>query len=351
MALVISENKLLIVGQTNVIGRAIYTPFETCSEDWELSCTVSNPALSATSAAIGMGVYNATNNRGYFAFFITTDDADRGKAILYRWVSNGTYTVMAKTAATTYNAGNPVDVKLVRTPLGLTVFATNQTTGLGVTVSTNFSYDGATGFFCPGAQKIALLAYRSGAFIDNLRMTNTVVAPVDIVVIGDSITEGYSGGALSNRWAHFVSTNFPTLRVKNYSASSASITNILNGTNELLRYRPRKALLTIGGNDWLYSYSSDEIKANYRLLTDTLTAAGVTVVHSMPSPRTATDLFQHKTFIATNYPAAHIGGTWTNLLGSGTSLAAWADSGDGVHPGGAGHYAIATNDFLSPLLP
>lgn len=344
------SGELFVVGQTNLASAARLVGFETSSEDleitWDFRCT----QFDAHSAGVGVGLHTTRTGRSFFGLFAADSSGDGSRAYIFQWNGSG-WTEMVKSAQITYSANDTIRCRFIRTPLGFTFTTTNTTAGGGTSVSTNLVYSTINSYSSPGPSTVGIWSYKGSNYINNLSVTNTATFPSDIVVLGTSLVEGYTGGSLTNRFTYKLGTNYPTRRIYNYAGSAGTLTNTINGIEEIKRYRPAKALLMIGNNDIPYGYSEASWKSNYNWIATNLTASGITLVHAMPTPQSSTDLTALKTFVATNYVTTHIGGTWTNLLGAGTSLGASFDAGDGIHLSSNGMYQTFLELIASPLLP
>lgn len=231
-----------------------------------------------------------------------------------------------------------------------TVTATviNNTTGNRVSVSTNINP------FLQSNTTSGILR-NTGAFSITGRgaTTNTLtvnriyyhsIAPKypKAVVIGYSIDYGSWAGAFTSRYVNLIHA------IMWGGASDGSQSGVHSMTALYTYMKPKNVFITLVGNDIFYGVSSGTWQANLTAIHDTLTAHGINVIFLDPSPRTATDMTPGKTWIEANYPSAFIN-TFTPFLGSGTTLNATYDGGDGVHLNAAGHALFASTIKASTL--
>jgi len=82
--------------------------------------------------------------------------------------------------------------------------------------------------------------------------------------------------------------------------------------------------------------------SQYSDIRNTLVAAGIQVIHCLATPRNGTNVTPLNSYILSTFTSDLIIDTYTPLWsGSGTSLNAAYDIGDGVHPNNAGMALIA----------
>jgi len=214
-----------------------------------------------------------------------------------------------------------------------TVTATNFTTGQTISQVLPSIFVAALGM----QANTAYPTIRAGAAtyqICSFRYTSSGFSQPVLAIGGNSITRGASANAWNLRYATQVGALV-------WAGSGDETSDMLLRLPELRDYiKPKNLFLMIGGNDVASSIDSNITKVNYQKIVDSATSYGINVYHLLPTPRTATDLTWFKNYIVRTFPTKHID-TWTPLLGTGSNMAAWFNSGDNIHPNQLGHNAIA----------
>jgi lysophospholipase L1-like esterase len=343
----IESDELHILASTNLASRAEYGPFQTLGQNWEIHWTYRNPIQSAHTPGVGIGIKALITTRSVYGIFYSDTGSD-GKKVAIVGHDNTTWSELAKSSAiASYAGGDTINCVFRRSGGTLTMVATNSLNGLGQSVSYSLSY-GTSGQIAPGVQKLGIIAYKGDSnYVNGITWINASPYPQTLVTVGDSITEG------SNATNHWLSYAWMLQTNKSYTpsvfaAGSSRLTNVIASLTELQNYRPAKVALMIGGNDVQLGYSTFSIESNYWYIVTNLTAAGITPIHLLPTPRDTVNVATFKNFIVSNWPTTHID-TYTNLL-DGTGIAEAFDS-DNVHPNALGHLMTWSNVVASPLIP
>lgn len=313
-----------------------YSPWLTCSDEWTIRWSQRFESLSPTSYGIGVGIKNfqayGGTNRGYNAIFYGTGihlgsiELQRAEGTTQNYITNG--------ALTSLSAGDMVDCTLTRSGWKITATATNRSNSQFSTCS--LICNTPNGNERPTISRMCFYPISGTVFVDNVSFTINHKKPARYIVIGGSISDGFSASSQSAAYVSVIQSNF-TQAVCNDSSSYNVTTNALNVLPEILSHQPATALLVIGGNDVLFNVPTATWQSNYSFLTTQLQAAGVRVKHVLPTPRNTTDLTTLKTWVSTNFPADSVIDVWTPMVTNLTKLKAVYDSGDGVHPNDAGH--------------
>lgn len=114
--------------------------------------------------------------------------------------------------------------------------------------------------------------------------------------------------------------------------------------DQALSRKPVLLILSYPANDIALGYSADETVGNLLAIRSQALAAGVPVLVTSSQPRNVSDAKLAQLRAIDERMAANVGGCFvdirTSLAGSDGRLAPSYDSGDGVHPNGAGHFLI-----------
>ena len=322
--------------QTNVDNtrQVYYDPWMICSDSWTLRWSEQFGAWDSNSLGVGIGLKNfqaaGGDDRGY-NLVISGAGTDLGKLLLQRW--NGSAQVLLGSgAAMGMSAGDIVDCALTRSAWTLTATASNRTTTLVSTFTTNFG----TGLLsAPSISRVCCYPLSGTVNVDDMSFTINHRKPARFIFIGASTMEGYNATSIVHRCVNVVQSNY-TEAVCNDSASWNSTTNAVSVLPEILAHQPATAILEIGGNDLLYNYPASQWQSNYAYLVSQLQFHGVRVMHSLGPPRTPTDVTPLKNWITSNYPPADLIDFFTPMVSGASSLQAAFDSGDGVHLNDAG---------------
>ncbi len=156
--------------------------------------------------------------------------------------------------------------------------------------------------------------------------------------LGDSLTQGRFASAYADAFPQLIRGDHPG-QVIVAGAPAATCADWLNATGPFLAMRPKKVFILMGTNDIGNGLPLATIQADYTTLVNRVIAAGaVPVVLTVP-PRGSANVPTFNTWLKAQgwayidiYPA---------LLGTGNSLAAAYNSGDGVHLTTAGNLVVA----------
>ncbi len=234
--------------------------------------------------------------------------------------------------------GDTLKVGLRRSGYSYYGYTINVTQGW--TSDTNIIVNDLSGTHVPLNSHNVCLNHVDGAWgVVDVKYYDIVSQANQIMVVGNSITLGQDASTIDNRWASLL----PYASTQIFSGGGGDVTeSVVKRLGQIIALEPRYVYMMIGGNDILYTYDTSVWRGNYRTIRNTLSAEGIKLVHLLPTPRTVTNELPLKEWIESEYTGVDsIIDTYTPLLGSGTSLAAEYDSGDGVHPNDAGMALIA----------
>ncbi|MEI9942685.1 MAG: carbohydrate-binding protein [Chitinophagaceae bacterium] len=130
----------------------------------------------------------------------------------------------------------------------------------------------------------------------------------NLLLLGDSKTTGV--GATNNKrtWATMLRQNYPSMAV---TAGGGNRTQeALAHLPEVLALAPKNVILALGSNDVRTGVPDATWKARYQQITNTLTSAGINVIHLLPMKENGLDLTAQKNWVVATYPGKYID-TWT----------------------------------------
>lgn len=249
-----------------------------------------------------------------------------GKVYIYK---NGV-AVVNSGAGFTIDEGANLRITFERNYLDYTVIFTNLDTAQSNTVT----YSCTMADVSNGSQTVGEFSIinAGGTYDISLNKADSPVQKnVTYGFIGDSITEGYSGGSIANAWVKLAMDTVPLKTYTKLASQSIATEGILKAINEIKSIVPRKYVLMIGGNDIAFGVLTATWQANYSSIVTALKTTGASVIHCYPTARTSPDVSPIKTFIDSTYP--------TDVRIDTLSLV--LTKPDGTHPNTADEIIIA----------
>jgi len=253
-------------------------------------------------------------------------------------INEGHSTFFGSVADTAYSVGDTMRFDLLRYETTYTITITNITKKWSINYIQPTSPSGSP-FAMHNTSNPRVSDLGLNALLINWKYYILKPKNLNSIVIGNSIT----GGQAAPTNARFVNL------LNGYSKDIISgggadgVGQALAACKEKINLAPKYALIMMGGNDILFKVDSNTWQANYHALRDTLVHAGITVIHLLPTPRTATDERPLKNYIQRTFTTDHIIDTWTPLWDNTTlySMLPVYNSGDSTHPNTAGHAVMA----------
>lgn len=341
-----TTDKVTLTGSANIVSGNIEMPANstatikenTLNENSEMSVLYAE--LTAAQTWVGFRSYHPNGEYGHSVFVkYHTSGANVGKIELNR--VQGDKATFSTASNINYQIGDGLRIGLVRKGLTYKMFVQNITRAWKIEMSVPTTPMG-----------VPMIAHNSASpqilgISGNIRVYNFnhvfLGLNIENAIIGDSITFGQSASVESERWASLVKGNNLVM------GGGADVTNsVLKRIPEIIKIKPRRALLMIGGNDLLFAVLEATWKQNLRDIRNQLVEEGIEVVHCYPTPRTGAG--QLIDFISTEFIFDQKIDTNTPLNNDGNPdvLAGAYDSGDGLHENVAGMKKIAeiVNKFL-----
>lgn len=193
---------------------------------------------------------------------------------------------------------------------------------------------------------------------------------LDLLFVGDSITNGAHADATGRCFVDIVADRFPSYRMSRFSGGSDGAFHYAQSTvlNSITALKPKNAFMLLGTNDLGFSRTLNQLKADYGTIVTALKAAGTNVIHGGLLPREVLDVRAFNSWLKTNYPNdviidlfSPLADTGVNVLSGGayTMSATYAADAPRLHPNNAGHLLMAdvitseliSQGFMIPMNP
>lgn len=225
----------------------------------------------------------------------------------------------------------------------ITFYVRNITTGTTNSVTYPHSFASGGQGLGRNTSKIQILGQSMNTEITQIQYSTTENQNPTRLVTGNSIAAGSYAGTYDKRFGTLIGAEISAGGGDNTAEVLAHLPEIINVI------KAKKVFIgPLAGNDVLRGVSSATWQANLTSIYNQLIAAGISVVFLLDTPRSDVDVTTVNNFITATWPTKYID-TYTPLKGTGTTLNATYNSGDGVHPNQAGHTLIATTIQASPL--
>lgn len=284
-----------------------------------------------TNSAISLSFYNDVQ-----------PGADSGKLIVVETV-NGSPTTLKSTTKLGISVNDSLEYLITEQSGVVTIKFINFTTSSSITFTNTVDYIfGSPNGVLHNTSVVTFYTGTSTYVIDRIEYASN--APVNALFagVGNSITNGSYAGSAALRYA---SLDGSVILAGPGDVTASVVARLI----EIWKYvKPKNALIMIGGNDIGFGISSGIWQPNLHTIYDTLTAHGINVIWLLATPRNAANMTTLNNYIIAQWPGKYID-TYTPLVGSGTSLNATYDAGDGVHPNQAGHALVFSTIVNSAL--
>lgn len=294
----------------------------------------------AANVMVGFKSYHPSNEYGHSAFVkYHSNGANFGKIEIIGRPSLS-FSELSTASNNNYNVGDVMRVGLIRTGLTYKAFAQNLTKSWKIEFSL-ITTPAGTPFFAHNSASPQLR--NNGGSVSVLGFSHVFTGSnIENAIIGDSITLGQSVPTEAERWGSLVKGNNIVM------GGGADVTeSVLKRVPEIIKMKPRRALLMIGGNDYFFAVPDETWKQRLRDIRNQLTDAEIEVVHCFPTPRAGAG--QLIAFIKSEFITDAKIDTNTPLSNGSTEILSGAfNSGDGLHlnPNGGKKVAEIINNFL-----
>ena len=261
--------------------------------------------------------------------------------ILFEAGSIGAIPSLTTKTLPTISANDIIRVRYIQKAGKLTGIVENLTTGsyTFLTISANF---GTSKNFSPANSSNYAIWNHSGTYqIMSMNVKSSMPYAPDVVCIGDSKTFGYASTSQNLRWTSLLNN---LGNVVTYAGDGDKTADVLSSLNYIINFKPKYLILAIGRNDLAAGVSSATWQSNYQSIVNTLTAAGITVIHFFGMDETTQSQTALWIWINSTYTTNKIDirTLWVN----GTMLSA-----DNIHPNEFGHRFISSQIIASGLIP
>lgn len=311
-----------------------YNSYYTCLERLKIEATVTVNSSGATDYGVGIGLKSSSSDstKDAILHFVTYTGSFKGK--LYLWFDDKVTPSLVSTSNLSFSNGDSIKLTLERSYNTFTLTAENLTTPSSIsqsyTITGNFVPPQGTPRL-PNNSSPCIWSFGGSQVITSFSLSSVETTNANILCVGDSKTQGYFSGSLSNRFSNL-------LGATNNSGAYDRTLEVTSRLNEIILLNPVNVVLFIGCNDIRTSYGSWQ--TNLTTINNTLSAAGITVWNCLPAPEDAIDLTSLKNWIQSNLP--NVIDLWTPFLDGVSGLAATYDPGDGIHLNSAAQSVVAS---------
>lgn len=307
--------------------------------NWTQSVKFVPTTLTGTSYGVGLGSYSSNSfyASGFVIQFILDSGADKGKIRI--WSNNGGATIQTGTSACSFNTTDTLIATVNYLDGVVTATLYNKSQNVSATFTYTFSTATAGTYQAPNTGKLSMYFFGGTQKIFNYTISSNETKN-NVVVLGNSITYGYTASELANRW---VQKLFPGRY--SYETSGGPGDRSAEGVQVLPQIKslsPKYVIVALGVNDAGNSVSGSTYSSNITTIVDTLLDNGITPILLSNSPLNSTSVVPYNDTlqaIATRWGLTYIN-TFDSLKGAGTS---WNTNytTDNIHPNDSGHLVIA----------
>lgn len=339
-----SGNYLQVTGGNNdFVNNYKYTDYQFCFNDAQIEIIDLIPTVDGTTTlnGIGCGIKSTDAQREVVCRLDLSNTATRGKLLIYTVIS-GTETLVTDSGLNLLSYTTNSDtlhLKVRRRRNGFVeAKAVNQTTGQSIEISSSISFDfrinhGAIYHF-GGTQKML-----------GFNITNTGKGKSKGILIGDSITNGFATGFISDSQEDILC----------YGGSGQTSADVVLSIDNIINSGATYGILMIGMNDAGQSVSSSDYMVNIRKIVNALVEAGITpyICYVTPSTNGTRNTFiqAYNSALTSEYNGTwSVTDTYSPLSNDGTTtgtLNSIYDSGDGIHPNATGYIVINQTLYVS----
>jgi len=276
-----------------------------------------------------------------FAFVNLTNTSARGQIQLYS--SPGASFHASSLPHLTVNLNDTMQLILQRSGNTITYRLLNLTTDLEKTGTYTYSTSSATTTpLIPALSKSRV--YFLGGTQDVLYWSSSGKAKIGkhVVVVGNSITVGYSSIDFNNRWVNQL-FSYDTSKYEVCAGQGERSAEAVTKIEEVKRLAPKYVLYNMGVNDARTGVSATTFKANVLTFVDSMLANSITPILVNLTPQNSVDVRPWNDSlesVATLRGLRYID-IFTPLTGGGGTVMSNEYNSDGIHPNERGHVLIA----------
>lgn len=327
----------------NNYTRLLYTR-PTILPNWTIEVIFKmNTAPSASTVGFGLGTKKyISQNADVMCYINTTNGGSSGNLNILRADGGATYGTPVATGAISQN--DVVRLRVTFADSVVTFSALNLTTGSSGTMSYTSPLNSA-----PPLSAIAnwgLIGHSTGSCtwqIQSIKITSETKRNANLVVVGDSKTQGAFANAFNNRYGTKLGIDYPSSYI--YASGGATAADFLNLRDELMDLNGMQYFIHLGSNSIRGGTTVVNTIKDLRALVNWLKGGGATVRLGI-APEDSTGggsgggvgLTALKNAMVAEFPTEYFD-IWTGMSTSNV-LSATYNSGDGVHINQAG------NDYI-----
>lgn len=335
-------DKITLTGGAGTFDKSFDLLGSSLLEKWRIVAQ-----LKITTTGFGFGIGMRSSNAAQEYNMVGRIDTSSGDSYLNG--PDGTQNA-ASGSSLSLSVNDVIELDLERNVDVLTLKVRNVTTASAI-ITTTYTYLLSSSYL-HNTGRFSIFGFGGNCELHSFFVESDEVTNANLMVIGDSKTQGYFATNFAGRFASQLDADFPTTVI---SAGGYDRTvEVLLRIDEIIALAPRKVILCIGSNDPRSGRSSGDFQTDYEDISDQLIAAGIDVYYCLPFPEDGQDLTGQKTWIEATFDASKIIDTWTPMLDGAYGLKTVYDNGDGIHPNQAGndiiYETIKTSQFIKSIL-
>lgn len=303
-----------------------------CFDNWTIEGTYTVTSFPAADA-IGFCTGFLANTSTIFGGEVKAHPGSAAQFFARLLANNSALTTDSTGVA--FTAGDKVVVQLV---YAANVLTFNFTYGAGSlrTITLTMVLP-ATSYELPRMFVTPVVRMTTGVFALNSLKVYSKYPGAKFAFVGDSITQGRFATNFADGFPQLMRTQFPN-GVIVCGAPAAKVSDWISPAYSVTAMRPKYAFVMLGTNDVSTSVPLATTQANYINLLGKFVAAGIVPIIMTIPPNGNSNTPAFNTWLKSlGYQYIDI---YATLYGSGNSMNATYDSGDGIHPNTAGNLAI-----------
>lgn len=287
--LTMSGSELVVGGTASVLtSNTINYPVDFMGENWTESCTI-RATVSGASQVFGLGVRNTTTRAAAGTkkeISLSVDISSAGTKGLCTIFTgaNGAFVSRASTAGNNLPINANDLIKLTLTRNGATVTGLIENLTQGVSRSLSYTYPiqstsdpilpntGRPCFYQLSQQDVNVLNFSFKMFPDYQDVT------IDVLIHGDSKTEGYNTTANADRYSEQLKTAFSTKNIITIAGFGDETADTLKVLPHIIKAKPRIMVLAIGSNDVRNSVTDNTLYNNLLTIYNTCREHNIKVI-------------------------------------------------------------------------
>lgn len=287
--LAMSGSELVVGGTASVLtSNTINYPVDFMGENWIESCTI-RAIVSGASQVFGIGVKNTTTRAAAGTrkeISLSVDISSAGTKGLCTIFTGANTTFVSRTSTSgnnlPINANDLIKLTLTRNGATVTGLIENLTQG----VSRNLSYTypiqstsdpilpntGRPCFYQLSQQDVSVIDFSFKMFPDYENYL------IDVLIHGDSKTEGYNTAANADRYSEQLKAEFTTKEIITMAGFGDETADTLKILPHIIRAKPRIMIFAMGSNDLRNSVTDNVLYTNLLTVYNTCREHNIKVI-------------------------------------------------------------------------